>query len=108
MRDLVLLGLVLLPGLFGQRSPVPYDFGPAFPNKLVGFADPGDYSSVSNVDFRNFKFHVFYFLKPALSRTGIGSTMAPPTTRGWTWSQRTTCVAQTRTRESPFWFCCRG
>jgi len=63
MRRLGLLGLFWLPGLAGQTSPVPYDAlnggGLSLTNRPVAFTYPGAYSSLRNIDFRNFKFQAF-------------------------------------------------
>jgi len=59
-RLLALLVLFLLPGMFAQKSSVPYDRlngEPTFTNTLVGFTYPGVYSSLAGVDFRNFTIH---------------------------------------------------
>jgi len=59
---LVLL-LILVAAVFGQTSQVPYapgtdGPGPTFTNETVNLSYPGSYSSIRNVDFRNFNFPI--------------------------------------------------
>ena len=67
-RRLVLL-LFLVAAAFGQTSRVPYapgtdGPGPTFTNDTANLSCPGSYSSIRNVDFRNFTF-------PASDRAAI-------------------------------------
>jgi len=55
--------LILVAAVFGQTSQVPYapgtdGPGPTFTNETVNLSYPGSYSSIRNVDFRNFNFPI--------------------------------------------------
>ena len=62
MRHLAVL--FFLAGAFGQTSRVPYapdsdGPGPTFANENAGRSYPGSYSSIRQVDFRNFRYLLF-------------------------------------------------
>jgi hypothetical protein len=57
----VSLGLRLASSAFGQTSSVPYAFGsdgpgPTFESRQLAYSYPGTYSSIRNLNFRNFTF----------------------------------------------------
>ena len=63
MKRAVVLSLVLgiLAPAFGQTSSVPYESnsdgpGPTFKSRQIAYSYRGTYSSIQNVNFRNFTF----------------------------------------------------